>query len=468
MSSASTPPPTATQLIAQAQTLLAQAQTLLTPAPPPPRYTSCSDRVVRPLAPPPPLGPAPFPFADPLYSSAMIRVTDATTAGSVSVPGISFRSPSNPAVRGWACDSSAFWMVCADGNIRAATFDASTHAVTVLPARLPFSGEPAYSDSDPTILIGAGSAYTNHVTLVCYNVPAGTATAFVDLSALAAPMTPAPANTYTNQVMIDGGTLVCLYGGAVQDAHYLIYVRDMATGAAYTLNSLTEPGLGFHLHSIEVDKYGRYLTLYPANADVQAGLATSQIYVWDLAVGGVITEVTAAPDGHVCSGYGLGINQDVASGTWDAAQWVKRSWAAPNTPLNLISPVLTPPRDVNTVFFGEHSCWHGASPTTPLQPVISATYLFGVLTPWRAWDGEVIAIATDGTGTVWRFCQHQSNVAEDGNQGQYTFVYTPRPNVSPDGNWAVTTSNWQKTLGTDPDGQPGATARTDVFLVALT
>ena len=43
----------------------------------------------------------------------------------------------------------------------------------------------------------------------------------------------------------------------------------------------------------------------------------------------------------------------------------------------------------------------------------------------------------------------------------------PRPNVSPDGRWVLFTSNWEKTLGTDPTGEPGAGARQDVFLVEL-
>ena len=41
--------------------------------------------------------------------------------------------------------------------------------------------------------------------------------------------------------------------------------------------------------------------------------------------------------------------------------------------------------------------------------------------------------------------------------------------VSPNGRWAIFTSNWEKTLGSavDTDIQPGGRYRSDVFLVAL-
>ena len=41
------------------------------------------------------------------------------------------------------------------------------------------------------------------------------------------------------------------------------------------------------------------------------------------------------------------------------------------------------------------------------------------------------------------------------------------PNVSPDGRWALFTSNWEKTLGTDPRGESSSTHRQDVFVVEL-
>jgi hypothetical protein len=39
--------------------------------------------------------------------------------------------------------------------------------------------------------------------------------------------------------------------------------------------------------------------------------------------------------------------------------------------------------------------------------------------------------------------------------------------VSPDGRWALFTSNWEKTLGIDPGGEPALQARQDAFLIEL-
>jgi hypothetical protein len=74
--------------------------------------------------------------------------------------------------------------------------------------------------------------------------------------------------------------------------------------------------------------------------------------------------------------------------------------------------------------------------------------------PWRPWDDEIVAVQTDqGTtgATVWRFAQHRSIVSQ--------FWDMPRANVSQDGHFAIFTSNWEKSLGTD---------RQDVFMVELT
>jgi len=77
---------------------------------------------------------------------------------------------------------------------------------------------------------------------------------------------------------------------------------------------------------------------------------------------------------------------------------------------------------------------------------------------------------------VWRFAHHRSDTARDdldsnGNpiQGTY-FWYQPHAVVSPNGRWALFTSNWEKTLGDALSSETESGAglyRTDVFIVAL-
>jgi hypothetical protein len=126
--------------------------------------------------------------------------------------------------------------------------------------------------------------------------------------------------------------------------------------------------------------------------------------------------------------------------------------------------VLTPKQ----IFLSDHASWANAQPNV-LVPVITGTYRYGINTvPWRAWDDEIIAIETGappGTGArVWRFAHHRSDVRHDANPAGLEFWYQPRPNVSPDGRWVIFTSNWEKTLGTDPRI---GTHREDVFLIQL-
>jgi hypothetical protein len=118
------------------------------------------------------------------------------------------------------------------------------------------------------------------------------------------------------------------------------------------------------------------------------------------------------------------------------------------------------------ISIADHTTWNNARPDA-LVPVISSTYRYGNNTdPWRAWDDEIIALemVNGGTGTVWRFAHHRSDVGSDADPTAPYFWYEPIANVSPDGKWVLFTSNWEKTLGRDA---AEGTARQDVFLVQL-
>jgi hypothetical protein len=69
---------------------------------------------------------------------------------------------------------------------------------------------------------------------------------------------------------------------------------------------------------------------------------------------------------------------------------------------------------------------------------------------------------------VTRLAQHRSDVRNDDVPENVSFWYLPRANVSRDGRWVLFTSNWEKSLGTDPKGVAGERFREDVFLLQLT
>jgi hypothetical protein len=289
------------------------------------------------------------------------------------------------------------------------------------------------------------------------------------------------AGTYIGGLLNSGGAierLVAFFGGTGQDRHMYLVVFDrhdpttrrLVDTLASTIDGVpSNITLNFRIHAAAIDRSGRFVIIYPTGQDLQAPRSAAPAYVWDF----VTNTFTALPleqarsGGHDAYGYGVRVNQDCCTAsTWDAAQWQFRSLADPLVTADLVNPVLTP----KSVYLSDHPSWHHARPDQ-LVPFLDATYRYGNnTTAWRAWDDEVIAVQTEapGTGaTVWRFAHHRSDVTHDLDPSRLSFWYTPRVNVSPDGRWALFTSNWEKSLGIDPRADAGGAARQDLFLVEL-
>ena len=463
------------------------------PPPPPPvpvpvnvptTYTAISDRVARSKPALPALGPAGFHFADPTFSSSLLRVTDANTRpGS---PNASYRTPSASPQVAWNAASTYFYVVSTDGTIVPYSFNASTMTASRIPSAigdggltLRFNVEPQFSSTNPNLIYGISST-SNNRTISRYDFSTDTYASVVNLDTIIGSLSGYVGGVMTGGVPIEYMTV--FFGGGGQDQHrYLMWfpvdnlgARKIVDTVASTMNGApTNVLLNFNLHAVTIDRSGRYVFLYPRGPEVAAPRYASPVYIWDTATD-IITAVTsggndgqprAYPGGHGTPGFGFSLNQDCCvSSAWDGAQWVMRSLAAPLSAWDLISPVLTPKH----VYFSDHSSWANAQPNV-MVPVISGTYRYGNSTEaWRAWDDEIIAIETDapaGTGaSVWRFAHHRSDVRQDANPAGLEFWYLPRPNVSPDGRWVIFTSNWEKTLGIDPRI---GTRREDVFLLQL-
>jgi len=441
----------------------------------PSQYSAITDRVPRPKPPLPQLGAAGYTFNDPTFGSKIVRVTDGQTR-----PGLqnrSFHVPSNAHAAAWNSTSTKFFLTSNDGAIIPFKFDASTMTASRFPSApnenggltLTFYTEPQFSLVNPDVIYGGGGS--NGRTILSYNFNTGAYTTVVNLDNIVAGL----ANTYIGVVTTGGvpnESLLTFFGGGGQDAHYYALLQPLAGGASKLLNTMastingvpTSTVLNFHIHAMQIDKTGRYVFVYPSGADLLAPRSASQVYLWDTATD-AFTALTPSmhPAGHDAAGFGTWINEDCCTSSgWDAAQWQFRWLATPTQTIDLISPIVTP----QEIYMADHTTWSNAQPDR-LVPVISSTYRYGNNTaPWRAWDDEIIAIDTNGTGgPVWRFAHHRSNVGSDGNPAQPYFWYEPIANISPDGKWVLFTSNWEKTLGTD---SLEATARQDVFLVQLT
>ena len=403
-------------------------------------------------------------FRDPAFGSRIWRVTDAFTRADK--PKASFRTPSATHQNAWSANDSYFYVVSTDGTVVPFAFDKFSGSARALPA-LRFYIEPQFSYVEDSLIYGSVSGGSLH-TIDQYDVGTGRYTQLLDLETVAAGLT----GTYIGGISSSAGPderILAFFGGAAQDRHHDVVVFDRADPSKRQFLDTTV-ALRFSLHHAAIDRSGRYVLLYPSSADLTAPRNAAQIYVWDTQANttAALPLIDARSGGHDAYGYGVAVNQDCCSTTtYDAAQWQLRSLASPLTTKDLIDPVMTP----KEVYLADHPTWNNAR-ADALVPFITATYRYPPdAVAWRPWDDEILAVGTDGGpdgAIVYRFAHHRSDVRDDDVPTQAAFWYLPRPNVSHDGLWVLFTSNWEKTLGTDPGGAPGERARQDVFLLHLT
>jgi hypothetical protein len=436
----------------------------------------------------PVLGPAGYRFTDPAFGSRLLRVTDGNTHPTY--PGASWVTGSAAHQLAWNSTTDRFYVRSVMGAYVAFNFNGATMTATRITQTtaggdgLIYSQlEPQFSFVSPNVLYGTrqgGIPLRPIIRRFDFNTLSYTDV--LDLGAISS----ITGITYARALAGSAAApekLSILFGGALpsSDLDFKVAVFQVASPVAtaavldslastITRNGKTFPTtitLGFRLHHQWIDLTGRYVLLYPINGSFAQPMP---YFIWDTNTD-VVTRVNRFPGGHDALGYGWQVNQDCCTTTaYDGAQWQLRTLAAPTVTTDLINPVLTP----EVLLFGEHTSWNNAQPAM-LVPVLSSIYRYGsAQPPWRAWDGEVVAIQTSGGssgGTVWRFAHHRSDITYDGGSGgePYYFWYLPRAMISPNGRYAMFTSNWEKTLGPAVGGdvEPGGLFRNDVFIVEL-
>lgn len=429
----------------------------------------------------PATGPAGSPFVDPAFGSRLLRVTDAGTHPSLQ--SMSWTTPSAAHQLAWNATSDRFWVRSVSGAYVAYNFDAATLTATRITTTASGGGglissqvEPQFSFLARDVLYGSRQAAIPYRPIIRrYDFGTLTYTDILDLGAITPIATPSYARALASSAT-EPEMLSVLFGGAQQDLDFKVAAFQAASpvATAVVLDSLasaitrggavkpTTIPLGFLLHHQWIDLSGRYVLLYPVSGSFPSPMP---YFIWDLQTD-VVARVDRFPGGHDALGYGSHVNQDCCTSTaYDGAQWQIRPLSNPLATNDLINPVQSPAAP----FLADHSSWNNAQPDRRV-PILSSLYRYGSPPPpWRAWDDEIVAIQTDASpagATVWRFAHHRSAVAADGGSGQY-FWYLPRATISPDGRFALFTSNWEKTLGASITGETGGDYRTDVFLVAL-
>ena len=434
----------------------------------PTAYAAISDRIVRVKPPLPALGAAGYKFSDPTFGSMMLRVTDVNTRPAA--PGTSFRTLSSP--RSWNMTSTRFCLTATDGTVIPFSFDPAAMTASRIPGTgdggriLAFASEAQFSSIDPDVIYGASTQY-DHAVVTQYNFATDLYSVITDTRNIV-PGVDNAGRTYLRGVQTGAtsGTeyMTFIFGGGSQDwDRYAIWFPVGNLGARKLVDTLastidgrpTNILLGFYVHAVTIDLSGRYVILGATATAIAAGKAPN--YIWDTLTD-TFSEIRVHAGGHGAMGYAMTINNPDDA---DSMEWVARTLDAPNTVRELVLPYPTP----LDFYAGSHANWANAQPDK-LMPMIAAMFRYGGNTsPWREWDEEVIAIRTDGVETrVWRFAHHRSDYNHNGAGDTNTFWYMPRPVISPNGRWAMFTSNWEKTLGHDTRE---VNARQDVFLVKL-
>jgi hypothetical protein len=431
------------------------------------------------------LGPAGSRFNDPTFGSRILRITDENTRPDS--PGRSFTVPSAAHQLAWNAASDRFYVRSIDGTIIPYAFDAGTMtAVRILPTTTADGGLTIWSQAEPqfsfvrsNVLYGSRQDPVNDWPII-RQIDFDTLS-YTDILNIGEATT-IGSGTYAGALSSSATTpeTLCVLFGGLQDSHYKVAVFQanpaspdpmILDSQASTITSngstwSTNIPLGVFLHHAWIDQSGRYVMLYTVNQQ------PVPYYVWDLTTN-TITAVSRNAGGHDATGFGWLINQACCTSTsWDAAQWELRGLSDPGATVDLINPVPAQ----QEIYLSDHTSWNNATPGT-LMPILSSLYRYydGTFNtaPWRAWDDEIVAIDTHAPGAgaaVWRFAHHRSNVSYDDDPSRALyFWYVPNAVISPNGRWAIFTSNWEKTLGSavDSDIQPGGRYRCDVFLVAL-
>jgi len=355
---------------------------------------------------PPPLPRAGGKFADPVFGTEIMRVTDAATAPKGAGTNYSY----------WASFNSdnTRLLVMETGAQQGASIYEFDPATFTLGARLPPVPYPppgnipirlddaCWSSDDPDALYVHQDLGTK---IYKYRVSRQTYTPVGDV----ARVLPRGQNIQQMGMAADNDTFSFTKRGGAPGYKQLGYAVYRAS---------TDTILFQHsevINEVRIDKSGRYLYV---NTN-QTGAGKIEGRVVDTNTGGVSNLTDDAPD-HAPSHYDVGTGTVVGNGNY-LVGISARSLATPHRFAKIFD--LSPEQNYggfHLSMLADNEGWVLVSFYTP--------HPNGVM------QGEVVQVATDGTGRVRRLFHHQA--------AGTNYYDSPRANISRDGRFVAFTSNW--------------------------
>jgi hypothetical protein len=430
---------------------------------PPLTYQAVSDTKYYPKPALPKLGPAGFIFKDPTFGCPMVRVSDEKT-----LSGDPILTPAGSVQNTWNTDSTLFVVNSEGGRAIPYQFDPKTLRVLRIPGldTLPdIAGDTPFSYRERDVCFGKD---VRRSVLVKFNFTTQKATDVCDITRL----TGLPVvGGHLGMFSVSANDILCVcFGGASQNRDMYCLVYDMKNNTHHVWNTKdmkidgqpVEGAPTMTMHACEIDPSGRYAIATP-------GQGSKVRWIWDTQKAAVYP-ITASAGGHAVLGYGAMVNDD--------HQFYLRAVDAEG--IKAPKPIMSHPATERSFAYDSHTSWNNAREGMLVPVVASTEHADEMGDPKCAYGDEVIAVATDGSQKVWRFCHTRALVhmpARDasgaqsrptdrtkmGEEQPYNFWDTPRGNVSQDGRFFMFTSNWEDTLGKDRAGR----FREDVFIVKL-
>jgi hypothetical protein len=240
----------------------------------------------------------------------------------------------------------------------------------------------------------------------------------------------------------DTGNVTGAYGGA-------------PTGTIGTADTLI-------LHNVRITKSGTYLKV-DANSCINSACNNDnvQLYFWQINSLNV-TEQTLNDGtgcGHDAQGYNASVNKCNTSS--EANGLFIREIASPGSGTSL--PTTYPPGSSDN---SAHLSWNNDSATDTTPFFASFALESGSFMPVDAWDNEILGVATNDSGTVYRFAH-----TYDTNQSPVFAAANAIGDVSADGKYYFWTTDWDGMLGAYGGGSNScsitSTCRSDVFVALL-
>lgn len=425
----------------------------------PTRYSGYSGTDPKAIPPAPSLGPANSVFTDPTFGSRILRVTDARTLG-----GASFISEDAGYFRTFNANATAIKLRRANGQSYWLEFHPSRFQVGgadgVIPHPLQLDGDWEWSAVDPDIIY-----FLNGNKLAKYNK------ATEAVTNLAGPPNGAPV-TYHIAVLGRDKWVCSAAGPGNQNTYTQVFCvnpSDTSQSKFFDIVNRTVNGVGqddpqwpkssqgqtLGIHALSGGPGADWLNVtfhrvpWSVNGESVLNLQTNQ---WSLLTTGDIYW-----SGHAVLGDGKLVNEGGSVNGMDGRGAVIRD--AKNLADSSKFTFIGQPPTTAGFFDSDHKSWFNAT-TNPKAPVLSSRYNVNTPPGPLTWYGEIIAAATDGSNTVWRFAHnHNGNM----NAGYFTSGFAQ---VSNDGRWALFSSHWAGTLGSS-NGDFGTGSRIDTFIVEL-